>query len=50
MKISFINFTVFILFFGVALIQALQNNDWLQAGLFAALGVLSLWADFSRKN
>jgi len=49
-EIKFANFTVFIIFFGIALIEALRNGSWLQAALFAALGVLSLWADFSRKS
>ena len=42
---QFSNIAVFVLFFGVALIEALQKNNWLEA----ALGVLSLWADFSKK-
>jgi len=46
---QFSNIAVFVLFFGVALIEALQKNNWLEAALFAALGVLSLWADFSKK-
>lgn len=48
-KVTFVNLTVFILFFGIALIEAVQQSNWLGAGLFAALGVLSLWADFHRK-
>lgn len=47
--IKFANIAVFILFFGIALIEALQKNNWLEAGLFGALGVLSLWADFRKK-
>ena len=46
---QFSNIAVFVLFFGVALIEALQKNNWLEAALFAALGVLSLWANFSKK-
>ncbi len=42
------NITVFILFFGIALIEALERGNWLLAGLFLALGVLSLRADFKR--
>lgn len=48
-KISFVNFAIFIIFFGIALIEALQKNNWLEASLFLSLGVLSLWAD-SKKN
>jgi hypothetical protein len=49
MNIKFANIAVFILFFGIALIEALQKQNWLEAALFAALGVLSLRADFSKK-
>lgn len=48
MKIKSLNITVFILFFGIALIEAIQKQNWLEAALFAALGVLSLWADFKK--
>ncbi len=41
--------TVFILFFGIALIEALQKHNWFEAVLFAGLGVLSLQADFYKK-
>jgi len=47
-KIKFANVTVFILFFGIALIEALQKQNWLGALLFFALGALSLWADFKK--
>jgi hypothetical protein len=48
-NIPFTNLAVFILFFGVALIEAIQKNNWLEAILFLALGVLSLRADFRKK-
>ncbi len=48
-NIQFTNVAVFIIFFGIALIEAIQKNNWIEAGLFFALGVLSLWADFRRK-
>jgi hypothetical protein len=47
-KIKFSNLAVFLLFFGIALIEAVQKHNWLEAGLFAALGVLALRADFKR--
>lgn len=47
-KIAFGNIAVFILFFGIALIEALQQDNWLEAALFIALGILSLWADFQK--
>ncbi len=49
-QIPFTNITVFVLFFGIALIEALQKQNWWEAGLFAALGVMSLWADFRKKQ
>lgn len=49
-NITLANFAVFVLFFGIALIEAVQKNNWLEAGLFLALGILSLWADFQKKN
>ena len=48
-SIKFTNITVFIIFFGIALIEALQKNNWLEATLFAALGALSFRADFGKK-
>lgn len=48
-KIKFANFTVFTIFFGIALIEALQENNWPEALLFLALGVISLRADI-REN
>lgn len=48
-KIRFINIAVFIIFFGIALIEAFQKQNWLEAGLFLALGVLSIWVDIKKK-
>ena len=45
---KFTNLAVFVLFFGLALIEALQQNNWLSAALFLALGILSLWADLKK--
>ena len=50
MKIEFANLAVFIIFFGIALIEAVQQQNWLGAALFLALGELSLRADFSTKK
>ncbi|HXK31174.1 MAG TPA: hypothetical protein VJZ94_00265 [Candidatus Paceibacterota bacterium] len=47
--IPFTNFTVFVLFFGLALVEALEKGSWLSAALFLALGALSLRADFKKK-
>jgi len=46
----FTGIAIFIIFFGIALIEALQKGNWLEAALFVALGVVSLWADFSKKS
>ena len=48
-KIKFTNIAIFIIFFAIALIEAIQKNNWLEAALFVALGVISLWADFRKK-
>ncbi len=42
--------TIFILFFGVALIEAVEKHNWLEAILFLALGALSFWADRRKKS
>ncbi|TSC86224.1 MAG: hypothetical protein G01um10148_730 [Parcubacteria group bacterium Gr01-1014_8] len=47
---AFLNLAVFVIFFGIALIEAIQRSNWIEAALFLALGVMSLWADFSRKQ
>lgn len=44
------SFAVFIIFFGVALLDAVQTQDWLRVAVFAALATLSLWADAKQVN
>ena len=39
------NLVVFILFFGIALIEAFQRQNWLGAFLFVLLGIVFIWAD-----
>lgn len=39
------NMTIFILFFGVALVEAFQSNNWLLSGLFLVLGFVFLYSD-----
>ncbi len=46
--IKFTNIAVFILFFGIALIEAFRNKNWIEAVLFFALGLISLWADLKK--
>jgi len=49
-NLEFTNFAVFVLFFGLALVEVFQEGDWLQAALFLSLSVLSLWADFKKRQ
>lgn len=39
------NVAVFLLFFGVALIEALQSGSWLKAAFWLAIGFVFLIAD-----
>jgi hypothetical protein len=43
------NFTVFLLFFGVATLEAFQTQNWLKAIFWLAIGVGFLVADNLRK-
>jgi len=45
-ELRFATLAVFVIFFGIALIEAVQQHNWLEATLFLAVGLLSLWADF----
>ena len=49
-NLKFTNLAVFIIFFGIALIEAFQKQNWLESLLFLALGVISLWADTKKPN
>jgi hypothetical protein len=48
-KPEFTNIAVFIIFFGIALIEAIRKQNWLEAALFLALGIISFRADFSKR-
>ena len=39
------NVTVFLLFFGISLLDALQTHDWIRAAFWAAIGLVFLGAD-----
>lgn len=39
------NFAVFVLFFGVATLEALQTRNWLKAGFWFAISIVFLLAD-----
>ena len=44
------NVTVFLLFFGISLLDALRGGDWLRAALRLALGLVFLRADSLRRE
>lgn len=44
------NVTVFLLFFGIALLDAIQSHDWLRAALWLAIGLVFLRADALRRQ
>lgn len=44
------NFTVFILFFGVALLEAFQTYNWLKAVFWLGIGIAFLVADNLKKK
>ncbi|MGZ8843838.1 MAG: hypothetical protein ACXW18_09260 [Pyrinomonadaceae bacterium] len=42
-------FTVFLLFFGVAVLESFQTRNWIKAGFWLAIGFVFLLADSLRK-
>jgi len=42
-------FTVFLLFFGVSLIEALETKNWLKAVFWLAIGIVFLVSDNLRR-
>ena len=44
------NFAVFLLFFGVAALEAFQTHNWLKAGFWVVIGIVFLAADNLKKN
>lgn len=45
------NFAVFILFFGVAMLEAFQSNNWLKSIFWLVIGIVFLVADnLGKKN
>ena len=44
------NFTVFLLFFGVAVLEAFQTANWAKAAFWVAIGIVFLIADNLKKN
>ncbi|MBX4211042.1 hypothetical protein KW783_03680 [Candidatus Parcubacteria bacterium] len=49
-NIKYQNLGVMILFFGLALIEAIQARNWPKVIIFAALGLLSYSVDTRSKN
>ena len=39
------NFTIFLLFFGVAALEAFQTRNWIKAAFWMAIGIVFLLAD-----
>jgi hypothetical protein len=39
------NVTVFLLFFGIALLDAIQGREWVRAAFWLAIGIVFLRAD-----
>jgi hypothetical protein len=39
------NFTIFLLFFGVATLDAIQTANWIRVGFWAAIGCAFLYMD-----
>ena len=42
------NFAIFILFFGVAAVQAVQTQNWLMVAFWVAIGLVFLFADLKK--
>jgi hypothetical protein len=44
------NFAMFVLFFGVAVLDALRSRDWLKVALWLALALVFLREDFRARQ
>lgn len=44
------NVAIFVLFFGVSLLEAVQTQDWLRVGFWFAIGLVFLLADFTKQS
>ena len=44
------NVTVFLLFFGIAMLDAFRSAEWLRAALWLALGLVFLGADSLKRQ
>ena len=43
------NFAVFLLFFGVGMLEAFQSNNWIRAAFWVVIGIVFLMADNLKK-
>ncbi len=51
MKINFgTNFIIFILFFGLAVMESIQTKNWLKVGFWIAISLVFLFADNFEKK
>ncbi|HEY60886.1 MAG TPA: hypothetical protein G4N92_09450 [Anaerolineae bacterium] len=48
-KINFTNTAIFILFFGVAVTESIQTQNWLKVIFWIAIGLVFLFADLKKK-
>lgn len=44
------NIAIFLLFFGVALLEAFQMRNWIQAAFWLAIGIVFLVADNLKRS
>jgi len=44
------NFAVFLLFFGIAVLETIQTRNWLKAIFWLAIGTIFLLSDNLKKN
>ena len=44
------NFTVFLLFFGISMLEAFQTRNWIKAAFWLAIGTVFLLADNQKKD
>jgi hypothetical protein len=49
-KLNFTNTAVFILFFGMGILEAIQTRNWLKVLLWFAIGFVFLFADLKKNK
>lgn len=47
--VKYSGLTIFILFFGLSLVEAIVNKNWLEAVIFILLGIMFIIHDKKRK-